>query len=55
MKKSLPKLVLHKETLRALSGTDLTRVIAGVDTEVAHVPQSKDKLCSPAAAVAPRA
>jgi hypothetical protein len=54
MRKSLPKLVLRKETLRSLSGIDLARVIGG-DADSAQVAtESGDKQCgSRAAAVIP--
>lgn len=42
MKKSAPKLLLRKETLRALSGMDLTRVIGGDATDPS---QTGDKQC----------
>ena len=50
MRKSPPKLALRKETVRALSGTDLTRVIGGAPDLAA---QSGAKECPAAAVVAP--
>jgi hypothetical protein len=51
MRKSLPKLVLRKEALRALSGIDLARVIGGdVDAQLAT--ESGDKQCGSRAAAA---
>jgi hypothetical protein len=53
MKKSLPKLVLRKETLRALSCMDLTRIVGGNGTDVARADDiTFDKQC-PAPAAAP--
>lgn len=53
MRKTPPKLMLRKETLRALSGTDLSRVVGG-DTEAADlVAQSGAKQCPAPAAVSP--
>ena len=51
MKKTPPKLMLRKETLRALSATDLVRVIGGDSANI--VPQSGDKQCPAPAAVVP--
>lgn len=54
MKKSLPKFVLRKETLRALSGMDLARVIGGDPDAGDLVAQSGAKQCgSGGAAVIP--
>jgi hypothetical protein len=50
MKKSPPKLVLRRETLRALAGVDLTRVVGGQDEDAA---QTGDRQCN-APAVAPK-
>lgn len=53
MKRSLTKLVLRKETVRALISADLARVVGGQDTGVAQaVGESKDRQC-PAPAAAP--
>jgi hypothetical protein len=53
MKKSRPKLVLCKETLRALSSIDLSHVIGAQDTDAARADDlTLDKVC-PAPAVAP--
>jgi hypothetical protein len=47
MKKSPPKLVLRKETLRALSGMDLARIIGGGDPGASDlVAQTGAKQCS---------
>lgn len=50
MKKALPKLVLRKETLRAISGKELAHVIGGQDTDVAGAAQSGAKQCPAPAA-----
>jgi hypothetical protein len=39
MKKSLPKLTLNRETVRALVDTELARVVGGVDTNCPQVTQ----------------
>jgi hypothetical protein len=52
MKKSLPKFVLRKETLRALSGMDLTRVIGGDPDAADLVAQSGAKQCGSGGAAA---
>jgi hypothetical protein len=53
MKKSLPRLVLRKETLRTLSGLDLSLVIGG-DSDAAQVyPETGDKQCPAPAVVMP--
>ena len=44
MKKTTRKLVLRKETVRELSGQELTHVIGGLDTDDAY-PQSRDRQC----------
>lgn len=54
MKKSSPKLVLRKETLRALSRMDLARVGGGDPDAVALASQSGAKECGSGAAVIPR-
>lgn len=54
MKKSPSKLALHKETLRALSGMDLRRVIGGDSDAAQLATESGAKQCSSgAAAVTP--
>jgi hypothetical protein len=53
MKKSLPKLVLRKEIIRALSGKDLTRVIGGGSDAAEVSTQSGDKQCPAPAAITP--
>ena len=54
MRKSPPKLVLRKETLQTLSGTDLARVIGG-DSDAANlVAQSGAKECPAPAPATPR-
>jgi hypothetical protein len=54
MKKSRPRLVLCKETLRSLSSMDLTRIVGGDDTAVAMADDlTHDKQC-PAPAAVPR-
>jgi hypothetical protein len=46
MKRSpLLKLVLRKETVRALSGRELARAVGGGPNETNIVPQSGDKQC----------
>lgn len=53
MKKSLPKLVLRKETLRALAAMDLARVIGG-DADAAQVAKETGaKQCGSGAAAVP--
>jgi hypothetical protein len=46
MRKSPPKLVLRKETVRALSGMDLARVIGGDPDAANLVAQTGAKQCS---------
>lgn len=53
MKKSPPKLVLRKETVRALSGMDLGRVIGGDSDGAQLATESGAKQCSSGAAAAP--
>jgi hypothetical protein len=54
MKKSRPKLVLHKETLRALATINLAQVVGGLETDAADaLGQTKDRQCPAAAASAP--
>jgi hypothetical protein len=51
MKKSLNKLVLQKETVRALTNAHLARVVGGQDTDAEAVGESRPKQCgAPAAA-----
>jgi bacteriocin-like protein len=50
MKKALRKLVLRKETLRAISDKQLAHVIGGQDTDGAVVAQSGAKQCPAPAA-----
>jgi hypothetical protein len=53
MKKPLPKLVLRKETLRALASIDLGRVVGGQDTDPVDVAgQTGAKQCPAPAAIA---
>jgi hypothetical protein len=52
MKKSAPKLVLRKETLRALSGMELARIIGGDPDAPDLVAQTGDKQCGSRAAAA---
>ena len=50
MKKTTRKLVLRKETVRALSGQELTHVIGGQETDAADAyPYSRPKQCQIAA------
>jgi hypothetical protein len=47
MKKTTRKLVLRKETIRALSAEALTRVIGGQETDTADAyPYSRPKQCT---------
>jgi hypothetical protein len=54
MKKSRPKLALHKETLRSLVDIDLRHVIGGDDTAVARGADLTYEPVCPARAVATR-
>ena len=46
MKKTNRKLVLRSETIRELSAQALTRIIGGLETDIAAgVPFSGDKVC----------
>jgi hypothetical protein len=46
MKKTIRKLVLRKETVRELSGQELTHVIGGQETDPADAyPYSRPKQC----------
>jgi hypothetical protein len=54
MKKPLPKLVLHRETLRMLTNLDLTRAVGGldsVDNQYLDVYQTGAKQCEALAVV----
>jgi hypothetical protein len=39
MKKSIPKLALHRETVRTLVNTELARVVGGAETACPQVTQ----------------
>lgn len=53
MRKSQTKLALHKETLRALSNVDLTRIVGGTEGDaVEPLRPTRDRQCMAAAAPA---
>jgi hypothetical protein len=47
MKKSIPKLVLHRETVRTLVNTELARVVGGLEDNCPAVTRQESS-CAPA-------
>jgi hypothetical protein len=54
MRKPLPKLVLRKETVRALSDLELGRAIGGYTDRAQGIEESTPKQCGVVAVVVPR-